>query len=175
MAQKVMELREHLDQSLRDETKPLGQIFGKLEAQTGVNRTYLFLGGIGITILWLAFGFAGQLVCNTIGFAYPAYVSIHAIETARADDDKKWLTYWVIFAIFSIFEFFVDLITRWIPLYWLLKCLFLVWLMIPTDFNGSIILYNSVVRPYFLKHKSAVDEAIDKGVKAASKLLNKDQ
>lgn len=44
MAQKVMELREHLDQSLRDETKPLGQIFGKLEAQTGVNRTYLFLG-----------------------------------------------------------------------------------------------------------------------------------
>jgi len=175
MAQKVAELREQLEKSLADESKPVGQVFAKLEASTEVNRTYLLLGAVTVTILWLAFGFAAQLLCNVIGFAYPAYISIHAIETARADDDKKWLTYWVVFAIFSLLEFFINVITRWIPLYWLLKCIFLVWLMMPIESNGSVVLYNNVVKPYFLKHRNAVDEAIDKGVKAASKLLNKDQ
>lgn len=75
----------------------------------------MFLG------LWLAFGYAAQLVCNAVGFLYPAYVSIHAIESHNKEDDTKWLTYWVVFAVFSVFEFFADIIVGWFPLYWLAK------------------------------------------------------
>ena len=39
-------------------------------------------------------------------FAYPAYCSIKALETLNKQDDKKWLTYWVVFAFFSVLEFF---------------------------------------------------------------------
>ena len=39
-------------------------------------------------------------------FAYPAYCSIKALETLNEQDDKKWLTYWVVFAFFSVLEFF---------------------------------------------------------------------
>jgi len=38
----------------------------------------------------------------------------------------------------------------------------MVWLMIPTDFNGSLTLYNKLVRPYFLKHHGVIDDALDK-------------
>ena len=44
-----------------------------------------------------------------------------AIETKEKDDDTKWLTYWVVFAVFTILEYFSDLIVGWFPLYWLAK------------------------------------------------------
>lgn len=34
--------------------------------------------------------------------------------------------------------------------------------MIPTELNGSLILYKKVVRPYFLKHHNSVDDILSK-------------
>lgn len=82
---------------------------------------FIFIGGIAVIGVWLVFGYAAQLVCNSVGFLYPAYMSIHAIESHNKDDDTKWLTYWVVFAIFSIVEYFADIIVGWFPLYWLIK------------------------------------------------------
>lgn len=93
-----------------------------------------FLAAIGFLVLWLAFGYAAQLVCNSVGFIYPAYVSIHAIESHNKEDDTKWLTYWVVFAVFSVVEFFADTLVGWFPLYWLAKVRKTVSLRDVTDF-----------------------------------------
>lgn len=34
--------------------------------------------------------------------------------------------------------------------------------MIPTQLNGSLFLYNRIVKPYFLKHHSEIDNALNK-------------
>ncbi|XP_030759451.1 receptor expression-enhancing protein 5 isoform X2 [Sitophilus oryzae] len=132
-----------------------------------------FTGGIGVIGVWLVFGYAAQLVCNTVGFLYPAYMSIHAIESHNKADDTKWLTYWVVFSIFSVLEYFADFIVGWFPLYWLIKCVFLVWLMIPTEFNGSLVVYKKIVRPYFLKHHSVIDDTINKVKDQVHKVTDK--
>jgi receptor expression-enhancing protein 5/6 len=80
-----------------------------------------------------------------------------AVESKEKTDDTKWLTYWVIFATFSTIEFFSLYITRIIPFYWLIKCIFFVWCMAPIENNGSVVVYYKVIRPYFLKHESVVD------------------
>ena len=49
------------------------------------------------------------------------YISIKALESVNKDDDTKWLTYWVVFALFSVVEFFSDIIFSWFPFYWLVK------------------------------------------------------
>ncbi|CAO1352731.1 unnamed protein product [Diamesa serratosioi] len=149
-----------LEKDLKDDSKPWTKWLTIAEEKSGVNRVYLFVGVAGLIALYLAFGYAAQILCNVIGVAYPAYISMKAVESKDTKDDTKWLTYWVIFAVFSVLEFFSLYITRIIPFYWLLKCAFHIWCMAPIENNGSIFLYNRVIRPYFLKHEAAVDDLL---------------
>ena len=82
----------------------------RLEEKTKVKKVYLAYGILGVVGLWLAVGWGAALLCNAIGFVYPAYMSIKALETEKKDDDKQWLVYWVVFAVFSVIEFFVDIL-----------------------------------------------------------------
>lgn len=132
-----------------------------IELLTSENGWLFQIGVAGLCALYLIFGYGAQLLCNLIGVVYPAYVSIHAIESSTKVDDTKWLTYWVTYGILSIIEYFSVILTSVIPLYWLLKCLFLIWCMLPIESNGSNVIYHRIVRPYFLKHHQAADKIID--------------
>ena len=46
---------------------------------------------------------------------------IKAIESPNKDDDTQWLTYWVVYGVFSIAEFFSDFFLSWLPFYYMLK------------------------------------------------------
>ena len=39
-----------------------------------------------------------------------------------------------------------------------LQCAFLLWCMSPLE--GSSVIYHRIIRPYFLKHESAIDDAV---------------
>ncbi|KAM7081095.1 receptor expression-enhancing protein 6 isoform X2 [Ciconia boyciana] len=147
-------------QRLLDRPGPLGDLLGRLEARTGVRRLYLATGSAAFLGLYLVFGYGASLLCNLIGFAYPAYVSIKAIESSSKEDDTTWLTYWVVYGVFSVAEFFSDTFLYWFPFYYAGKCLFLVWCMAPVSWNGSQVLYQNVIRPCFLKHHQTVDNVL---------------
>lgn len=173
---KIAAVKESLDKALRDDSKPWTKLFAAAEAKLGFDRLYIFLASMGILALYLVIGVGQQLVCNIIGFVYPAYCSMKALETRNKEDDTKWLTYWVVCAVFTIVEFFSEFIVCWFPVYWLFKCLFYVWLMAPIEYNGSLILYRRIIRPQFLKYEPNVDTFIsntrDAAVKAAAEVLS---
>jgi len=171
MAAKFSEYKENIDKALHDNTKPWTSWFALAEGKTGVKRLYLFIGVLGFLALYLLFGYAAQLLCNTIGFLYPAYCSMKAIESPQKGDDTKWLTYWTVYALLSIVEYPSDLLLHWFPFYWLVKAIFFTYCFWPTENNGSVLLYEKIIRPRFLKHQGDVDDAINKIVGGASKLV----
>jgi len=48
------------------------------------------------------------------------------------------------------------------PTYLVVKCLFLVWCMLPVSWNGSDILFNQVLFPLFKEHHQEIEEQAEK-------------
>lgn len=140
-----------LDKKLQEDNK-FNEYLIKVEAATGIERRKLVLGASFFLAAMVIIGYGAQLICNAIGFAYPAYASILAIESRNKEDDTVWLTYWVVFAAMCLLEFFSDFILALIPFYWMLKSVFLIWCFLPSRLNGSKFIYYKFIRPTFLAH-----------------------
>lgn len=166
-------LREQFKKSLNDNNYATNSI-KTIEQKTGVDREYIAYGIIGFVAFYLCIGWGNDFLCNLIGFAWPAYASIKAIEsTSCQKDDTKWLMYWVVYALFGLMEFFGDHLLFWIPFYTLTKCLFLLWLMVPGANGGTFVMYYRIIKPFFLKHESKIDQAVEKAKDTIGNSLNK--
>jgi len=152
---------ELLDKSLHEKNR-FTDILALIEQKANVKRVYIAQGLIGALCLYMIFGHFAELICNGVGFIYPAYASFRAIESTKKEDDTQWLTYWVVFAAFSVAEFFSDIIFGWFPLYWLAKIVFLVWCFVPIQNNGSMVVYSRILKPFFLKHTNQVEKVDSK-------------
>ncbi|CAH8442267.1 unnamed protein product [Schistosoma rodhaini] len=158
--EKLAGTRKILEDSLKQKNWFTG-LLEKVEKKSGVDRLYIVTGSAVVIFLYLIFGYGTSFLANLIGFIYPAYRSIKALETSDKADDTKWLTYWVVFATLSVIESLTDILFFWIPLYSLLKSLFFLFMMIPTSPNGAILIYEKVIRPNFLAHEKNIDKFIN--------------
>jgi receptor expression-enhancing protein 5/6 len=140
-----------------------------------VKRTYFVIGLAAVVALWLVFGYAASFISAFLGFLYPAYASVKAIESVRTEDDTQWLTYWVVYSAFGMVEFFTDIFLSWFPFYYLAKMLFLGWCMAPISSNGSQFIYHRFIKPFVLKHQKQMDEALDNLGDLASSTLSEAQ
>jgi receptor expression-enhancing protein 5/6 len=112
-----------------------------------------------VLALSLFSGCGAGLISDIIGFAYPAFETLKAIETSTTEDDTAWLMYWVVFASLFLVENFSEWVLYWIPYYYPLKVTFLLWCMLP-GYNGAKLVYHAVIEPLYAKHSSAIDAAL---------------
>jgi len=151
--------------------EPLNQ----LEKKIHIPKIYIVLGTAVVALGLLLVNVAASLVANLVGFVYPAYASFKALESPGDEDDKLWLTYWVVYSSFSVLEFFSDWLLFWLPFYFLLKLIFLVYLFVPR-YKGAVVIYDNIIRPILKRHEAQIDQKIneysEKGKKAASDLAN---
>ena len=54
---------------------------------------------------------------DSLGLAYPIFASFVAMETKDKDDDRLWLTYWVVFGVVRQAETYFSWLYTFIPFY----------------------------------------------------------
>ena len=116
----------------------------KISHTTGIPQQKVLQYIMVLGILFIVFGIGQAILTNLIGVAYPVFMSFYALESDGDDDDKQWLTYWVVFGAFSIADQFAGFILRFIPFYYVLKVATLIWLFHPAT-QGATFVYNNYI------------------------------
>ena len=104
------------------------------------------------TLWWSLLVTIAQYAC---GYVAPAYFTFQAIESKENLDDTQWLTYWLLFAVFTTLEGVIWPVLKYIPLYQEIKLVLLAWLSLP-QLKGANAVYVKA-RPYILKALSFID------------------
>jgi receptor expression-enhancing protein 5/6 len=84
-----------------------------------------------------------------------------ALKSNDKNDDQMWLTYWVIYSFFTVFESIADLALGWIPLYFFAKLGFLVFCFLPQT-RGAKLIYEKVLEPVFSQYEGKIQTALKK-------------
>ncbi|KAF8472454.1 TB2/DP1, HVA22 family-domain-containing protein [Kalaharituber pfeilii] len=121
-----------------------------LERQTGAPKAYVVGGILGFYFILVAFNVGGQTLTNLAGFIVPGYYSLGTLFSQnKLDDTQQWVTYWMVFAFFSLLESIFS-VTYWIPFYYAAKLVVLLWAGLPQTSGGRTLF--SFLAPVLAKY-----------------------
>lgn len=135
-------------------------MFDELQIATSLQVRPVAVPLLGVGFLMLLWGLYEDFILAMVGFFYPAWASFKAMEEENTKKTKQWLTYWVVYAAFSVVEVFSDQVLYWLPFYYILKLALFVYLLSP-QYQGSLVVYEKLLRPLFEKHQETVDSVIE--------------
>ena len=157
MEEETKPMTEAIPSSILERTQTHMNI---IEKKTEVNPKVIVGGLILALILTTTKWFSSYVTC-LVGVLYPTYMSLKAIENPEDDEDKQYLTYWVVYGLFSIIDVFTSFLVKRIPFYYTIKLGFLIRLFMP-NFRGAVYIYNLVIGPIFRKYEHKFDRGVDK-------------
>ena len=140
----------------------MNEAIKQVEEMTGLDRQALASYGLYAGIALVVLGVGNVYITTLIGVCYPALQSFLALESKGTDDDKQWLTYWVCYGVFSIIDQFAGIILSFIPFYFFLKLIFLVYLFHPGT-QGAKTVYNNYLSGYVKQYRSQLEQ-VEKSV-----------
>ncbi|KAF8878063.1 TB2/DP1, HVA22 family-domain-containing protein [Infundibulicybe gibba] len=109
----------------------------------------------------MIFYFTGRLISSIGAFLYPGYASYKTLSQRPASEEEleRWLMYWSVLGCIIGVEYVAEWLISWIPFYYTLKTLFLLYLALPQT-RGSSYLYINHLQPFFHTHETQIDAAL---------------
>ena len=147
--------------------------------KTGIKPIFIAIILI-IMLLFIFIGIFDRILTIIIGTAYPLYMSIKTVrrklveesdeneeeeeEEENENDIIQWLSYWVIFSVFLNFENLFKFLLNYIPFYFFIKFIFLLFCYLP-QFRLANYLYNVFIKRIFARYEKTVIDYSNKLVK----------
>ena len=97
------------------------EVVSQIQEHTGVERTTAAVTLLLLPVAGIIAFFNFNVIIDIVGFVYPFIASIYALQTEDKSDDEQWLTYWIVFALFKMFESILDTFISFVPFYHWLK------------------------------------------------------
>ena len=113
-----------------------------------------------LTLFIILTPWGNKVLMILLTFLYPSYKSFTALESAEESDDKKWLTYWVVFGVFTAFKDVLLFVFYFVPAVNLLLTVALFTLYCPLT-NYYVHVYEFVFRPVLRAYRGNIQKYID--------------
>ncbi|XP_021758417.1 HVA22-like protein e [Chenopodium quinoa] len=101
--------------------------------------------------LWVFLTHLHSVLGPVVMLLYPLYASVMAIESPSKEDDEQWLAYWILYSFLTLTEMVLEPLLEWIPIWYTVKLLLVVWLVLP-QFRGAAFIYEKFVRENIRKY-----------------------
>jgi len=115
-------------------------------------------------LAFFLYGLGGQLICTLVGAAYPAFESYKVVEAGDPKEMQLWLSYWVVFAIFTSVEHIGYYAFVCLPFYYPMKLALILWMISPSG-RGTKLLYSWFVSPFLHSHRETIDATLSESRK----------
>ena len=145
------------------------EIMKKIKEKTGIEGIYVIIF-LSICVILVYFGIFESLITSLVGTLYPGFSTIKAIQKKK--NKKDWLTYWVIFGSFLIFDMFSNIINKFFPYYFVVKIIFLIWMFLPGS-NGCQKVYNILIVKILKALVDLFDRIFEEGNQVKKEIIGK--
>ncbi|KAK1236246.1 hypothetical protein PQX77_000508 [Marasmius sp. AFHP31] len=111
----------------------------------------------------MLFYLTSRIVGTATAFLYPAYSSYKTLSQRPASeaDLERWLMYWSVLGSLLAVEMFAEWSISWIPFYYTVKTLLLLYLSLPQT-QGSTFIYINYLSPLLHEHEDQIDRSMTK-------------
>lgn len=94
-------------------------------------------------------------------YLYPAYSSFKSLSHRPVSDTEleRWVKHWAVLGCFVAFEYLFEWVIFWLPFYYEIKTLFLLFCSLPQT-QGAIYLYDFYLQPFFSRNETEIDAHI---------------
>ncbi|XP_011404129.1 PREDICTED: receptor expression-enhancing protein 2-like [Amphimedon queenslandica] len=113
-----------------------------------------------------------RLVIVIVGVLYPAYCSFKAVKYKDHREYTTWMMYWIVFAIFLTAETFSDVFLSWLPFYYEIKIVIVIWLALPYT-QGAKTLYRRLIHHKLVDSENQIDEFVSNAGQVSFGLVRK--
>ena len=116
----------------------------EIESKTGLKRKYIYYFLL-ISLFFFIIGRFESYFSYIITAYFPLKWSYQEYIEKKENWAKKWVTYWTIFISFLFFDFHQKEVLQIIPLYFIVKTIFLMILYLP-GFTAAVNLYDGFIK-----------------------------
>ncbi|KAJ6627092.1 TB2/DP1, HVA22 family-domain-containing protein, partial [Mycena sp. CBHHK59/15] len=105
--------------------------------------------------------FLSHILSAWFAFLLPCYGTFKALSHRPVSEPEldRWSQYWAVIGVIVAFEYLGEFLISWLPFYWEMKTLFLLFLALPQT-QGSTYIYTTYLQPFFIKNEVELDAGI---------------
>ncbi|KAJ7275210.1 TB2/DP1, HVA22 family-domain-containing protein [Mycena haematopus] len=102
--------------------------------------------------------FLSHILSAWFAYLLPVFGTYKALSHRPVSEPEleRWAQYWAVAGVIIAFQFLGEFLISWLPFYWEVKTLFLLWLALPQT-QGSTFIYQMYLEPFLKKNEVTLD------------------
>lgn len=114
----------------------------------------------------------GCVLTTALAFGVPAFHTFKALESEDTKDDKRLLTFWIVFGLFYFFDDAIKTLFFFVPGFSVMRLGVIFYLYHPKT-NGAENIYQKVIHPLFTNYQDKIEKIINPLEKKTEQITQK--